>query len=247
MGARGRRSKGRLSRAAGLALEPPAPGNRLIVPGLALGYGLLLAVLLFGLDQLALSQSDGPWLELVGGALLGASLLSAGVLAATAWRREREGLRRRALAWGAAATLSGLLGMVAVFVVVSAIQVSQLLNGADVHLTRPMLDSLPRPPDATLLAERPGAAGTESAYQDLKSAHLELIPPFYRSALTGAGWTEQSDSTDNLLRFRKGDFVVTVLLGTVGGAGSGSGQFTVTVDRLPDPRHTPSPGLGASP
>lgn len=246
MGARGRRSRRRL-RTADLPLELPDSPGRVIVPLLAAGYGLLLAAFLFGIDQLAVVQSEGPWLEVTGAALLGATLLTAGVLTATAWRRRREGLTRRALGWAAAAALSGLVGIVAVVFVVSAIQVSQLLNGANVRLTRPVLHSLPRPADASLVVERPGAAGTESAYQDLKTNHLELIPAFYRSALTEAGWTEESDSSDSLLRFRKGDFVVTVMPAADAGAMRGPGRFTVTVDRIPRVPPSAGPSLSPSP
>jgi hypothetical protein len=247
MGARGRRTGRRLRQATSLPADLSVTHHRLVVPSLAVAYGLLLAAFGFGLDQLAVIQSEGPWLEVIGAAVLGGSLLTAGIFAATAWRRRREGLRRRAMAWAAAATLSGLVGSLAVLFVVSAIQVSQLLNGADVHLTRPVLESLPRPADATPVAERPGAAGTESAYQDLKTNHLEQVPGFYRSALAEVGWTEESSSVEGLLRFRQGDFVTTVLLATIGGARSGPGQYTVTVDRIPEQRPSPSQVPSPSP
>ena len=220
------------------------PGHRAI-PLLAIGYGVLLTALLYSLNQLLASEREGPWLEIASGTVLGLSLLTAALLATTAWHRRREGLRR-AWAWAFGAGAATLMGVLAIAVLVMIGQVTHLLGGADVHVTRPVLRALPHPPDATLVSEYAGPAQTESITDEFQTPRLEQVGPFYREALPRMTWTEDRRPTAPLIVFRKGDFTVTILAHSSGLSDpSGPGRFTVTVDRMK--YETPASTPGASP
>ncbi len=210
------------------------------MPLLALGYGILLATLLYAVNQVTATESEGPWFELAGVSALGLSILTTALLGATAWRRHRDGLRR-AWAWALAAGGSGLVGVAAILLLTLLGQLTGLLNGADVRATRPVLHALPHPPSATLLGEHPGPAQTESITDEFRVAHLDEVAPFYREALTRAGWTEDRSAAGPFLVFRKGEFAVSILAELPGAGGpTGPGRFSVTVDHVRR-TETPSP------
>ncbi len=230
-------------RGAAAPRNPSLPSlDRLALPALALGYAGSFGALLFALEQIVVAQAEGPWVELAGAGALGLAALTAGRLAVTAVRRLREGLTRRAAAWGAAAVGAALLGALAAFVLVVAAQVGPIITGADVHLTRPVMRSLPRPPQAVALRELPGPAGTESLSQDFRISDLSGLAPFYREALGQAGWKEDaSRGGSSLLRFTRAEFTVTVLVDLPqDGAATGPGEFTVIVDRGASPSLSPT-------
>lgn len=227
-------------RRAGVGLRrPPAhPGDvashepALVTPLVGVILALALGVAVLAVDQLA-SQVEGPWFEVLGGAVLLAAVLATGLLIRAGWRRHREGLERRAALWGGAAILAILLGVVAIYTVIQTASFASVISGADVHLTRPVLQSLPRPPGAILLNERPGLAGTETISDNFKTGDLAGVVPFYRSSLKASGWLEDSSTAGtSAVGFFKGLYRVTVIPDQP----TGSGDFSVTVDRV-----TPSP------
>jgi hypothetical protein len=199
-------------------------------------YAALASILVLAVEQVR-SGAEGPWIEIGSSAAAAIFLLTAGLLIATALRRRREGLSRRAYGWGVGAAWALFAAALAVEVVVQAVQLRATLSGADVHLTAPMLHALPRPPGATLVDERPGPSGTQSITDDLHLADLASAPALYRSALPGAGWIEDSASTDlDLLRFHRGQFDVSILLDVNGAAPPHQpGDYAVTVDQAPPP------------
>lgn len=201
---------------------------------LGVAYAVLAGVLVLAVEQVR-SGAEGPWIETGGGAAAALCLLTAGLFIAAALRRRREGLMRRAAGWGIGAAWALFAAALAVEVVVQAVEIRSTLSGADVHLTAPILRSLPRPPGATLVDERPGPSGTQSITDELHVADLAAVPAFYRGALPGGGWIEDSASTDlDLLRFHRGQFDLSILLDISGAASAHQpGDFAVTVDQSP--------------
>ena len=197
----------------------------------ALLYALLAGALVFAGAELLNSETGGPWVEVGDAALLGLAVLTGGLFVRTALVRRREGLVRRAWGWLAAAAGSGLVALAATLVLATSYQVGSTLTGADVRLTRPILDGLPVPPQATKVSEHPGLAGSESVVADYRVPDLSTVPAFYRDALPKAGWRGEDTSSDSLLRYRKGDFIVMVVMDLSGG----SHDYSVTVDRSPAP------------
>jgi hypothetical protein len=195
----------------------------------------------FAAAELLNSESTGPWLELAGVGCLGLAFLSSILSIRTALLRRREGESRRAWGWTAAATGSALAGLAALFVLAILLPVGSTLTGADVSLTRPILQSLPVPPGATLLNETPGPRDTESIRGDYRASDLAKAAAFYRQALPAAGWSaEDSAATGSILQYRKGNFIVIVVIDL---SRSPAGDYSVTVDRVPASAAsaTPSP------
>ena len=215
-----------------------ASGNHpLLLPLVSLAFAATIAGALFAIDQLE-EYVPGPWFEVVGTALLVLSLLTLALLLRTAWRRHREGLDRRGLLWICAAFGAVLLTVVVGFGLIENAQIASIIGGADVHLTRPILDALPRPPGARLLDEQPGLADTESISQDFTARDLNRIVPFYEAVLSKDGWAEdRASATTALVRFTRGDYVLSV---AVDATASG---YTLTLDRVnPNLLQSPSPG-----
>lgn len=191
-------------------------------------YALLAGALLFAAAELLNPESTGPWLDLAGVAVLGIALLSTALFGRTALLRRRERLRRRAWGWAAAAAVSALAGLAALLLLATILQVEPTLSGADVHATRPVLHSLPVPPQATLVNERPGPTGTESIIAEYRVPDLSQVAGFYRQTLPAAGWTSQDATpSESLVRYQKGEFVVIVVIDLT----AGNTDYTVTVDR----------------
>jgi hypothetical protein len=208
----------------------------LLLPLVSLAYAATMAAALFAIGQLA-EYIPGPWFEVLGAAVLLLSLGTVALLLRAGWRRHREGLDRRAVLWVSAAVGAGLLAVVAVFGLVENAQISSVIGGADVHLTRPVLDSLPRPPGTRLLDEQAGLADTESISQDFSARELNSIVPFYEAALAKDGWIEDKPSaTMAIVRFTKGTYVLSIALDAP------SSGYTLTLDRVnPNLLQSPSP------
>jgi hypothetical protein len=240
MGARSRRADRRLRRAPGPLAAVASTAHPLVVPAISLAYAGALATSLIALGKLA-DDEQGPWFELLGAALLAACVLTMLLLLRAAWRRHREGLTRRGLVWVSGAALAALLGAAAIFVLVESAQIASVISGADVHLTRPVIESLPGPPGTTLLSERPGLADTESISEDLSARDLKSIVPFYETALPKDGWVEDKASAGTaIVRFTKGQYVFSVVIDPP------SSGYTITVDRV-NPNLLGSPSPSASP
>lgn len=204
-------------------------------------YAALAGVLLFAGAELLNSESMGPWLELAGIACLGLAALTSVLAVRASLLRRREGESRRAWGWAAAAVGSVLAGLAAVFVLAIVLPVEPTLTGADVSQTRPILHGLPVPLGASLVDESPGPRDTESIRADYRTPGLAQAAAFYRQALPAAGWSaEDSSATGSVLQYRKGNFIVIVVIDLSGPA---SGDYSVTVDRVPVPLGsvTPSP------
>ncbi len=198
----------------------------LLLPLVSLAYAATLAAALLALGQLA-DYIPGPWFEVLGAAVLLVSLMTVALLLRAARRRHREGLDRRGLLWLSGAVGAAVLAVVAVFGLVENAQIASVIGGADVHLTRPVLDALPRPPGTELLDELPGLADTESISEDFSAQDLNSIIPFYESALAKGGWVEDRVSaTTSIVRFTRGTYVLSV------GIDPPSGDYTLTVDRI---------------
>lgn len=222
MGARRRR----------LTTRPP------IAVGVSLLYALLAAALVFAAAELLNSDITGPWLDLAGAAVLGLALLTTVLFVRTALLRRRERLAGRGWGWAAAASASSLVALAALLFLATILQVEPTLSGADVRETRPILDDLPVPPHASLVSERPGLAGTESIVADYRVRDLSRVAAFYRQALPRSGWSsEDTAPSDSLLRYRKGDFVVIVVIDLNRAAAT---DYTLTVDRAPVPAASPA-------
>jgi len=212
----------------------------LLVPVVSVAYAATLAAAVLALDQLA-EFMPGAWFELLGAAVLLLSLMTMALSVRAAWRRHREELDRRGLVWAAGAIGAALLAAVAVYGLVENYKIASVISGADVHLTRPVMDSLPRPPGTKLLDEQPGLADTESISEDISAQNLNSIIPFYEAALVKAGWTEDPVSaTTSIIRFTKGTYVLSV---TIDPPSSG---YTLTVDRV-NPNLLGSPSASPSP
>jgi len=212
----------------------------LLVPVMSVGYAAMLAAALLSIDQLA-EFMPGAWFELLAAAVLLLSLATIALLVRAAWRRHREGLDRRGLVSAAGAVGAALLAAVAVYGLVESYKIGSVISGADVHLTRPVMDSLPRPPGTKLIDEQPGLADTESISEDISAQHLDSIVPFYEAALVKAGWTEdQVSATTSIVRFTKGPYVLSVAIDPP------SSGYTLTVDRV-NPNLLGSPSASPSP
>jgi hypothetical protein len=204
----------------------------------SIAYALAFAATLLAIDQLA-EYMPGAWFEVLAAAVLAVCVMTVAVFLGTGWRRHREGLDRRGVVWASGAVASGVLGIVAILGLVESAQIGSVLSGADVHLTKPVIESLPRPPGTTLLDEQPGLADTESISEDFKAQDLSRIVPFFESALAKAGWVEdQTSATTPIVRFTMGPFVLSVAIDP------SSSDYTLTVDRV---LSSPSPSPTASP
>lgn len=228
MGTSGRRAGRSLRRPPVLAGEVADREPGYLVPAIAVFYALALGTIWLAIDRL-LTQVEGPWFEVLGGAVILTSLVSTCLMLRAGWRRHCEHLNRRGALWGTGALATVLLSLVAIYALVQTASFASVISGADVHLTRPVLQSLPRPAGTKLLDERPGLAGTESVTDDFSTSNLAAVVPFYEAALAKSGWVEDKTTAGTLLvRFSKDFYVVTVAPDQPNGAGN----FAVTVDRL---------------
>ena len=214
----------------------------LLLPAVSLLYAALVAAILLAIDQL-IQFMPGAWFNLLAASVLALSLATVVLLLRSAWRRHREELDRRAAGWVASALAAALLGGVAVVELVDSAQLAAQISGADVHVTKPLIDSLPRPPGAVVLNERPGLADTESISEEIKATDLSAVIPFYNVELGKRGWAEDATSASTTsVRFTKGAFVVSIDLDPE------SGSYALTVDRInPNLLGSPSESPGPSP
>lgn len=185
----------------------------------------------------------GPWFDLLALSVLAFAVVTTAIVVVNGWRRNREGLRGQALAWAAGAVAAGLLALVAIYGLIENASVSAVISGADVHLTKPVMDSLPRPPGTKLFDETPGLQGTESISEDISATNLSTVIPFYERELAKRGWAEDKTSAGTpIVRFSKGDFVLSVAIDPP------SSAYTLTVDHIAaTPAASPSPTASASP
>ncbi len=206
-----------------------------LVPVVSVAYAVTLGAALLAIDQLA-EYLPGPWFEALGSAVLILSAMTIVVLLRAGLRRHREGLERRALLWAGGAVLPVVLATLAIFSLVESAQNASLLSGADTHLTRPVIDALPRPPGTKLVDERPGLADTETIYQDFTATNLNSIVPFYEARLAKDGWAEDTTSaTASIIRFGKGAYILALEI-------SPPSTYTLTVDHVnPNLLQSPSP------
>ncbi len=198
----------------------------LLVPVVSVAYAVTIGAGLFAIDQLA-QYLPGAWLEVLGAAVLLVSVMTMAVLLRAGLRRHREGLKRRALLWAGGAVAPAVLAALAIFSLVESAQNASLISGADTHLTRPVIESLPRPPGTRLVDERPGLADTETIYQEFSAYDLNSIVPFYETHLSKEGWVEDKASGSTaIVRFTKGTLVLALELNQP------SGGYTLTVDHV---------------
>ena len=178
-----------------------------------------------------------------GVALLVLSMLTIAVWLRAAWRRRRDGMGRRALLWAGGAIGPALLAVFAVLVLVQNAQIASEISGADVHLTRPLIESLPRPPGTKVLDQRPGLADTESISEDFSAKDLNSIVPFYEAELAKDQWVEdKASATTSIVWFAKGAYLLSVAIDAP------SSSYTLTVDRVnPNLSNSPSPSVSSSP
>jgi hypothetical protein len=202
----------------------------------SLAYAATTGAALLAIDQLA-HYLPGPWFDVLGATVLLLCLMTVALLLRTAWRRHREGLDRRGVLWVGGAVGAAVPAVVAVFGLIENAQIRSVISGADVHLTRPVIESLPRPPGTRLLDEQPGLADTESISQDFSTQDLKSIVPFYEAALPKEGWVEdKASATTTIVRFSRGAYVLSVAVDP-----SAAG-YTVTLDRVnPNLLQSPSP------
>ncbi len=199
---------------------------RYLLPAVSVAYVVAIGAGLLAVDQLT-EYVPGAWLEVLGAAVLLFSLMTVAVLVRAALRRRREGLPRRALLWGGSAIVPAALAALALFSLVESVQNAALISGADVHLTRPVIESLPRPPGAKLIGQRPGLADTETIYQDFTAQNLTSIVPYYEAHLAEDGWVEdKASAATDIVRFAKGAFVLALEINPP------SGGYTLTVDHV---------------
>ena len=239
MGASRRRIDRRLSRPVA-AFPTIAVDRAWLYPAVGVSYAGAVSIVLLSADQLS-AYMPGPWFDLLALGVLVFALLTAGILVINAWRRNREALRGRALAAAGGAMVAGLVGLLAIYGLIENARVSAVISGADVHLTKPVMDSLPRPPGTKLLDETPGLEGTESISEDISANNLSTVVPYYERELATRGWTEDRTSASTpILRFSKGDFVLSVAIDPP------SSGYTLTVDHITatpaaSPSGSPSP------
>jgi hypothetical protein len=213
----------------------PSHDHPYLVPVVSVAYAVTLGAALVAIDQLA-EYLPGPWLEVLGAAVLILSAMTIVVLLRAGLRRHREGLERRALLWAGGAVLPVVLATLAIFSLVESAQNASLLSGADTHLTRPVIDALPRPPGTRLVDERPGLADTETIYQDFTATNLNSIVPFYEAHLSTDGWAEdKASATTSIVRFGKGAYILALEINP-------PSTYTLTVDHVnPNLLQSPSP------
>jgi len=236
MGASRRRIDRRLS-ASAAPLGPVASNDHpLLIPGVSIAYAATIAAGVLAVDQLA-EYMPGAWVDVLGAALLLVSVMTIVVWLRAAWRRRRDGLGRRALLWAGGAIGPAVLAVFAVLVLVQNAQIASEISGADVHLTRPLIESLPRPPGTQLVDQRPGLADTESISEDFSAQDLNSIVPFYEAKLAKDAWVEdKASATTSIVRFAKGAFVLALEIN------SPSGGYILTVDQVnPNLLQSPSP------
>ena len=214
----------------------------LLVPAVSVAYALTITAGILAIDQLA-EYMPGAWLEVLGTAVLVLSLMTIALLLRAAWRRHREGLDRRGVLWAIGAFGAAALAAVAVFGLVENAQIASVISGADVHLTRPVIESLARPPGTKLLDEQPGLADTESISEDFSAQNLNSIVPFYETTLVKDQWIEdEASATTPIVRFTKGAYVLSVAIDPP------SSGYTLTVDHLnPSLLNSPSPSASPTP
>jgi hypothetical protein len=212
----------------------------LLVPLVGLAYASTIAAALLAIDQLA-EYMPGAWFDLLAGSVLALSLMTIALLLRAAWRRHREGLDRRGLLWALGGVAPALLAALAIFSLVESARNASVISGADVHLTRPVIESLAQPPGTKLLDEQPGLADTESISEDFSAQDLNSVIPFYEAQLAKAAWVEDAVSaTTSIVRFSKGTYVLSVAIDPP------SGDYTLTVDHL-NPTLLNSPSASPSP
>jgi hypothetical protein len=212
----------------------------LLVPLVGLAYASTIAAALLAIDQLA-EYMPGAWFDLLAGSVLALSLMTIALLLRAAWRRHREGLDRRGLLWAVGGVAPALLAALAIFSLVESARNASVISGADVHLTRPVIESLAQPPGTKLLDEQPGLADTESISEDFSAQDLNSVIPFYEAQLAKAAWVEDAVSaTTSIVRFSKGAYVLSVAIDPP------SGDYTLTVDHL-NPTLLNSPSASPSP
>ena len=214
----------------------------LLLPAVSVAYALTITAGILAIDQLA-EYMPGAWLEVLGTAVLVLSLMTIALLLRAAWRRHREGLDRRGVLWAIGAFGAAALAAVAVFGLVENAQIASVISGADVHLTRPVIESLARPPGTKLLDEQPGLADTESISEDFSAQNLNSIVPFYETTLVKDQWIEdEASATTPIVRFTKGAYVLSVAIDPP------SSGYTLTVDHLnPSLLNSPSPSVSPTP
>ena len=196
-----------------------------LVPVVSVAYAVAIGAALLAFDQLA-EYLPGAWFEVLGAAVLLVCAMTIVVLLRAGLRRHREGLRRRALLWAGGAVVPAVLATLAIFSLVESAQNASLLSGADTHLTRPVIDALPRPPGTKLVDERPGLADTETIYQDFTATSLNSIVPFYEAELPKDGWAEDKTSaTTSIVRFGKGTYILALEINP-------PSTYTLTVDHV---------------
>jgi hypothetical protein len=242
MGASRRRIDRRL-RGSAAPLGPVASNDPpLLIPAVSIAYAATIAAGLLAFDQLA-EYMPGAWVDLLGVALLVLSMLTIAVWLRAAWRRRRDGMGRRALLWAGGAIGPALLAVFAVLVLVQNAQIASEISGADVHLTRPLIESLPRPPGTKVLDQRPGLADTESISEDFSAKDLNSIVPFYEAELAKDKWVEdKASATTSIVWFAKGAYLLSVAIDAP------SSSYTLTVDRVnPNLSNSPSPSASSSP
>ena len=206
------------------------------MPLRAAAYAAVLGLLVLAVDQVAVTDTQEPWLQLAGAAIVAGCLLTAGFFAWTAWQRHRDGLEQRVVLWGLGAAGTAALAALSLYVLVQLVDVLSLVSGADVHLTKPQIE----------VNEQPGPAQTETIYETFRVKDLAQVATFYRTALPQRGWTEEAgDPTGaarvgQTLNFDKGRFVTSVSFTQV----AGSGEFSISVTHLPPELQLSPPASG---
>ncbi len=226
-----------------MPLGPVASNDHaLLIPAVSIAYAATIAAALLAVDQLA-EDMPGAWVDVLGVALLLLCVMTIAIWLRTAWRRRRDGLGRRAVLWAGGAIGPALLAVFAVLVLVQNAQIASDISGADVHLTRPLIESLPRPPGTRLLDQRPGLADTESISEDFSAQDLTSIVPFYEAELARDAWVEdKASATTSIVWFTKGAYLLSVATDMP------SSSYTLTVDRVnPNLSSSPSPSVSPTP
>jgi hypothetical protein len=240
MGASRRRIDRRLSGTVA-PLGPVASNDHpLLIPAVSIAYAATIAAGVLAVDQLA-EYMPGAWVDVLGAALLVLSVMTIAIWLRTAWRRRRDRLGRRALLWVGGAIGPAVVAVFAILVLVQNAQIASEISGADVHLTRPLIESLPRPPGTKLLDQLPGLADTESISEDFSAPNLNSIVPYYEAALAKDSWVEdKASATTSIVWFTKGAYLLSVAIDAP------SSSYTLTVDRV-NPNLASSPSPAASP
>jgi hypothetical protein len=242
MGASRRRIDRRLSAPAAPLGPVASTDHPLLIPAVSIAYAAALAAGVLAVDQLA-EYMPGAWVDVLGAALLLLSAMTIVIWLRAAWRRRRERLGRRALLWAGGAVGPAVLAVFSVLVLVQNAQIASEISGADVHLTRPLIEALPRPPGTRLVDQRPGLADTESISDDFSAQDLNSILPFYEAELAKDSWVEdKASATTSIVWFTKGAYLLSVAIDTP------SSTYTLTVDRInPNLFGSPSPSPSPSP